>query len=318
MAEWFRSKHGAPFDPKWGLIARRAKTSRAVVVSVAWCLMDIASQATSRGDVSGADPEELAVALDIDEADVMAVIEAMKSKDCFIDKSGKIASWDRHQPKWEGETSTKRVQEFRNRNKNNKVDGETVKRVSSVSETESETDETSETVKHCRTEKNREESIFPTPLPVSAPAGPDDRIDQIRKAVWRQHGLTEDQIATKLASASTEGLKQARSWLEAGLTVEDILDAVSRAYDDAKDPIRKPWVYLDAAMHTAIERKEAPEPEASHIDQNAARWRARLDGWVQRKLWGPMFGPRPDDPAFFEQTECPRTILGEYFDVGEA
>ena len=303
MSEWFRSKHGAPFDPKWGLIAKKAKTSRAVVVSIAWCLMDIASQATERGDVSGADPEELAVALDISEDEVLAVIEAMHHKDRFIDQNGRIPSWGRHQPKWEGESSTDRVRKHREEKKkalthgNITENGETLKHVSSVSET-------SETVKHCRTEKRRTES---SPLPpLGDDAAKNDSVDEIRKSVWKRQGLSDEQVATKLASASSEGVSQVVTWLKSGLGANRILAAIDRGYAEAREPIRRPWVYLAEVMKTEIEN---PTPCAPMISTQDDLWRNRVGkAWVTDGRWQSTWNYPPDHP----QTEVPDHILAEF------
>lgn len=40
--DWFRSHHGAPTDPKWQVIARRAKVTPAEVVALFWLLLDYA------------------------------------------------------------------------------------------------------------------------------------------------------------------------------------------------------------------------------------------------------------------------------------
>ena len=40
MTGWFRSWHGAPTDPKWLGIAKRAGVAPGFAVAIAWALMD--------------------------------------------------------------------------------------------------------------------------------------------------------------------------------------------------------------------------------------------------------------------------------------
>lgn len=301
MSEWFRSKHGAPFDPKWGLIAKQAKTSRSVVVSIAWCLMDIASQATNRGDVSGADPEELAVALDIDDGEVSSVLIAMKYKDRFINQDGRITSWEKHQPKWEGESSTDRVRKHREAKKQPSKHGNTVERDETLKHV-SCNDETCNTAEQNRTEKNR----FPL-TPHGGGSGKIERIDEIRNSVWKHHGLTEREISTKLASASADGVSQIASWLRMGLDADRILTAIDRAYTEARDTIRRPWVYLDTVMKTELEKAE-DVPANSAADQDEL-WRNRVGKtWLKTGSWSAMWSEPPDHP----KTDVPDRILAEF------
>ena len=100
MNDWFRSWHGCPTHPKWGVIARNANVPRAVVVGLAWALMDLASRAQDRGSVAGADPTELAAALDVPTDQLVAVMKEMRSisphtgRARFIDGDGRLIEWD--------------------------------------------------------------------------------------------------------------------------------------------------------------------------------------------------------------------------------
>ncbi|SCM71639.1 hypothetical protein KL86PLE_100295 [uncultured Pleomorphomonas sp.] len=115
MTDWFRSWHGAPADPKWRTIAKRAKVPTSLVVSVAWSLLDRASQADERGSIIGADIESLADFLDAEPSDVEAVIKAMHEKGVLDDQ--RFAAWEKRQPKREDTGSTDRVRQFRERQK---------------------------------------------------------------------------------------------------------------------------------------------------------------------------------------------------------
>ena len=111
--EWWRSWHGAPMDAKWLVIAKRAQVAPGVVSAVAWSLFDYASQANPRGSVTGFDVETYATFSGFAEADIEAVIEAMKVKG-VIGEDGRLANWDKRQPKREDD-SRDRVRAFRRR-----------------------------------------------------------------------------------------------------------------------------------------------------------------------------------------------------------
>jgi hypothetical protein len=96
MTEWFRSWHGAPTDPKWRTIARRAGVRPGDVTALVWVLLDRASQATPRGSIAGYDAEVLADALGFEEAQITAIIEALHEKNVLDDDA--FASWEKHQP----------------------------------------------------------------------------------------------------------------------------------------------------------------------------------------------------------------------------
>jgi hypothetical protein len=115
--DWFRSWHGAPVDPKWRTIAKRAKVPTMLVVSIAWALMDRASMADDRGSIVGIDCETLADFLDADADDVTRVVDSMRDKGVLVED--RFASWEKRQPKRERENddSAARVEAHRLRNK---------------------------------------------------------------------------------------------------------------------------------------------------------------------------------------------------------
>ena len=112
MTEWFRSWHGAPTDPKWLGIAKRADVAPGIAVAVAWALMDRASQAADRGSIEGYDADGLACFFGCEPENVEAIVSAMTDKGMISD--GRFTSWERRQPKREDD-SAKRVREHRER-----------------------------------------------------------------------------------------------------------------------------------------------------------------------------------------------------------
>lgn len=112
--DWFRSWHGAPTDNKWLLIGRLSHTPPGVVAAIAWALLDHASQQADRGDVSTFDIETYSVFSGFEEEKINSVIDTMKAKKIIID--GRLANWEKRQPKREDNKSTERVREYRKRN----------------------------------------------------------------------------------------------------------------------------------------------------------------------------------------------------------
>lgn len=114
MTDWFRSWHGAPTDPKWLGIAKRAGVAPGIAVAVAWALMDRASQSPVRGSISGYDAEGLAYFYGCEPENVEAIVAAMIDKGMIVEH--RFTSWEKRQPVREDD-SAKRVREHRERKK---------------------------------------------------------------------------------------------------------------------------------------------------------------------------------------------------------
>ncbi len=110
--DWFRSWHGAPNDPKWLVIARKAGVAPGMVSAVAWAILDHASQHKERGRVDNFDIETYAVWSGWEEEDIQSVIDAMTAKGIITD--GRVTAWEKRQPKREDD-SKERVSRWRDR-----------------------------------------------------------------------------------------------------------------------------------------------------------------------------------------------------------
>jgi hypothetical protein len=108
--DWFRSWHGAPTDTKWLLIAKKAGVPAGIVSAVVWALFDHASQCEQRGNVEGFDVETYAIFSGFEEAQIAAVIAALKEKN--IIENGCLSAWSKRQPKRE-DNSSERVAKHR-------------------------------------------------------------------------------------------------------------------------------------------------------------------------------------------------------------
>ncbi|NNH19117.1 phage protein [Bordetella trematum] len=95
--EWFRLWHDMPNDPKWRTIARVAGQPVSLVLSVALHVMADASRNVTRGHVD-VTTEDLASALDVTEADIQAIRDAMQGR---VMDGDRLTGWEKRQPKRE-------------------------------------------------------------------------------------------------------------------------------------------------------------------------------------------------------------------------
>lgn len=112
---WFRWHEGTSSDPKFHLIARKSGQPVAFALAIWAMLLERASAAEVRGDVSGFDCESADAALGIPDGATEAIFAAMVAKGMIVDD--RIAKWEERQPKKEDATSTERVREHRARQK---------------------------------------------------------------------------------------------------------------------------------------------------------------------------------------------------------
>lgn len=117
MMQWFRSYHGAPFDTKLAMVARRANVTRGHAASLWWAVLDFASQSNPRGSVKEIDAEEIAAAFDYEEELVVRVLEAMKHKETLINADGFLSNWNNRQVQKEDDGAAERKQRQREREK---------------------------------------------------------------------------------------------------------------------------------------------------------------------------------------------------------
>lgn len=303
MIEWWRSWHGAPIDPKWGVIARIANAPRAVVVALAWAMLDAASKAPVRGNVSGADPEELAVALDVPPEQIIAIMAAMRAanpttgKPRFIGADGHIAEWARYQPKREDD------RDHSSRRRAGKDAGDCGSDVGGCGNTVGTVREDAGTGSPPAPPLESRLSESP---PLTPPPGAADRI---RMLVWSKSGLSEQAIQTKLVSADSNGLRQVLAWFRLGLSEDRIAAAISRAFAEASEPIRRPWPYLDAVLKTEAEKgADAPAGSAGGFVSTFVDWRKRLGDFRACGFWMDGWGDRPGNI----RCEAPADLLTEF------
>ena len=111
MSQWVRLWEDMPDDPKWRVVAKRSERPLHQVIAVFTRMLVNASKATARGSLEGWSDEDEAMALDMDEASVRAIREAMQGK---VLAGETLTGWEKRQPKRE-DNSTDRVKAFRER-----------------------------------------------------------------------------------------------------------------------------------------------------------------------------------------------------------
>jgi hypothetical protein len=114
---WFRWHHGTVTDPKFGLIAKKAGTSVAEVIAIWAYLLEAASAAEERGHPGTPDFESIDFALGVQEGSTQRVYGLMQDRALIDSDTGRLAAWERRQPKRErdDETSADRKRKQRER-----------------------------------------------------------------------------------------------------------------------------------------------------------------------------------------------------------
>lgn len=138
MTDWVRLWHDMPTDPKWRTIARKSGQRVGDVIAVFnFVICNASGNALERGTLKNFDCDDIASALDLQESDVAAIMDAMRGK--VIDDDGKLTGWEKRQPKREDSTAFQRKQEWKERQRNTMERSGTQR---NAPETETETDNT--------------------------------------------------------------------------------------------------------------------------------------------------------------------------------
>jgi hypothetical protein len=251
-ADWFRSWHGAPTDPKWLMIAARAKVLPGMVVAVAWALFDRASSAEDRGSIAGFDPESFACFTGFKTAQIEAVVAAMRDKGVIAGE--RLANWEKRQTKHERERApdlnvAERVRRSREAKKlaaeapgKPAVDPDPAAEPSAAPPGAPATpDEALRDVTHVtpcnatesESEEIREESSsVVVPFPAREPARPPDDDEILVSRIKRALGAKGEERTIRA------GLPVVRSWLAEGCELEaDVLPELADVATHASRPL---------------------------------------------------------------------------------
>ena len=111
--DWFRWHHGSVTDPKFQLVARKAGARFGDVVTVWAFILENASADADRGVVGAIDHETLDFLLGAEGGTSARIVEAMTARGLI--EGGRVAAWERRQPKREDEKAAERKRQQRER-----------------------------------------------------------------------------------------------------------------------------------------------------------------------------------------------------------
>jgi hypothetical protein len=291
MASWFRWYHGCVSDPKLGVVARKCGQPKYLVIAVWAALLEMASQATERGDVAGFEADDFAEALGADTEAVQAVFGALCGKGLISEN--RVVAWDKRQ--FEGE-SAERTRRYRERKKH----GETSPSVTGASPNVTETTDS---------EQNRAEQIqiggvaaAPPPVKVRRAASlPESWQPSEALLVWakaKAPGVDPDLETEKFRNHATANGRTAKNWDAAWknwLLKADEMRANRPGYQQRGVPVSSGGNSPDDLWARRL----------SHYDRDR-----KSSTWFEN-IWGPA----PDDP----HCRVPKAILQQYgYGKGEA
>lgn len=103
-----------PTDPKWRGIAKRSGRSVSEVIAIFnFVMVNASANATERGRTHNLFADDIGAALDMEEADVKAILDAMQGK---VLDGGVLTGWETRQPKRE-DNSASRAKVWREKQK---------------------------------------------------------------------------------------------------------------------------------------------------------------------------------------------------------
>lgn len=124
--DWFRWHHGSVNDPKFGLVAKKAKARVGDVIAVWALVLEQASANTERGTFGAIDCEATDFLLDADDGTTARILDAMQGR-ALVDGE-RVTRWEERQPKRERVDTTaaerKRAQRERDSERDTGNDGD--------------------------------------------------------------------------------------------------------------------------------------------------------------------------------------------------
>ena len=302
-ADWFRSWHGAPTDPKWLMIAARAKVLPGMVVAVAWALFDRASSAEDRGSIAGFDPESFACFTGFETAQIEAIVAAMRDKGVIAGE--RLANWEKRQTKHERERApdpnvAERVRRSREAKKlaaeapgKPAVDPDPAAEPSAAPPAAPATpDEALRDVTHVthvtpcnatesESEKRREESSsVVVAFPAREPAPPPDDDEIVFSRIKRVLGAKGEERVIRA------GLATVRVWLAEGCDLEaDVLTELAEVARHASRPLAtfraeflgaQVRLRRDGRLAAQKAREARGGGEHAFVAEGTAEWRERV------------------------------------------
>lgn len=244
---WLRWHIGTWNDAKWRLVAKRSGQPVAVVVAIWAAILERAW--AQDGSIAGWDAEVVAAGLDLEPADVLAVVGAMQGKTLDGDR---LMRWRERQPLRE-DSSAARTRAYRDR-KRADTDGDDERR----SVTQCDAEERSETQSDTRREEKRVEEKERTSSlrsdGISAVSADAEPRNEIRPAVDQQNDIL---FGPGLRFLTSKGIpeRQARSVI--GKWVKDYGrgEAAAALFEAHEQDVAEPLTYVVAILQNRRDHK---------------------------------------------------------------
>jgi hypothetical protein len=284
---WLRWWTGTVNDPKWRIVASRAKCRAGDCVAVWAYLLEIAKDGD--GDVTSSDAEECAVILGYEQEAVEAIIAAMRDKGLI--EGQRVKAWDKRQPKREDD-SRSRVAAFRARNAEKKsvthqsadtCNAHVTHGNAPESESESDTEIDS---KSTQLEAPREKRAL-------ASNHPDPDVLKTRTAVA---------AAYQRAGALPPDTSRVAVWIENGFTADEITSCIEAIL--ARGRVPTTLKYFDAALTEGRSAPRAPP-------RGAAPTPTRRGSAAIAHALDEVFENVPDDPTIPQNADVLRVRVAE-------
>lgn len=183
--DWFRWHHGSVNDPKFGLVAKKAKARVGDVIAIWALVLEQASASTERGQFSDIDCEATDFLLGAEDGTTARILEAMQGRGLI--SGDRVTRWEDRQPKRErvDSTATERKRAQRERERDSERDSDMDGEKSDVTSCHATSHQVTP-----REEKSREELKTPH-TPQGGQPGEQDESPQRKAAVSLQTFLAE-------------------------------------------------------------------------------------------------------------------------------
>ena len=298
--EWFRWYHGTVSNPKLAFIAKKSGQSRPVTIAVWAALLEQASKSDIRGDVSNFDVETIAVALDIEEDAINAVIAAMTAKGMIVDQG--IAKWDARQPQRD-DGSAERAKAWREKQKQQEPNAtereQTKPNATEREQTKPNAANALDIDTDTDTEKRKElsqESVSAqapnAPTPTAMPSAIEAEPEDIPRSIPKAKAKPKERAASKTSlPADFTITPEIQAWADqhhyGDLTahLDSFKDkAIAKGYQYADWPaafrsaVRDDWAKLRTFPDTARNRTASKTPAPPPTNAEDAEWESILNG----------------------------------------
>ena len=289
---WYRVYHGMPSDSKWPIISKKSGQPIGIVVAVWIALLDHASQADTRGDVSTFDCEEIDALYGLKDGTTEAVYTALIDKKLIFD--GHLTAWDRRQPLREDTGSeTAMSSTERSRKCRAKQRSATQCNASQRSATQCNASQRQDQIRtdQNRSEERRENTLPPTPSGGSGnvPSSPERPVIDFSHSNGLYQGFKYVWNIWPIQQAEEDAWKEYciqahRKVLPDSYVLADIIDNLKQhdsRWQEGFIPLMSSWLkgqrWKDKPVAAPQPRERAPASRIDEVNAQAARMSALFE-----------------------------------------